>query len=372
MTDEMLEQRLRRWYRSDGDTDALAPSSLRDQVLDIPAAEADVRGGRLRSWTLLAAAALIGVLAIAGMLVAGSDMLKIRGLASPAPTPPPVAPTASPTPTPTPLPTATATALATASSSATPIAPPGKLIAVYQWSGGIPKILTIDPATGEQVEIGTMPVALEPLGQNVFADTFGPADARLQWSTDHRFITVSMFADGEYPAAQFDVVSGQMEKIAPFDGGFVSPDGRLAAVLGYDPPSLQIVDLAGNLVHRIELPAQIQFLSLINWAPDGGAVVLGGYEPRPPTGQTNTGGGNGQVFADTTTGPGVVLLVPLDGSPLQQFGGTEPVGYGVGQVSPDGSAIVVDSYCEAGAEACAPELAKIDVETGDITQLTAP
>lgn len=65
MTDEELERRLRDWYRSDIPADEAAPADLRTTVAAIarPPTVLRPRFGSRRGVTLLAAAALVGLLA---------------------------------------------------------------------------------------------------------------------------------------------------------------------------------------------------------------------------------------------------------------------------------------------------------------------
>jgi hypothetical protein len=93
MTDHELEQRLRAWYRAEIPADEVAPSELRQGLVAIPRASSSRgrRFGSRRGFTLLAAAALVGVisgaLAFGGILrdrPAPSDRLLI---ASPSPEP---------------------------------------------------------------------------------------------------------------------------------------------------------------------------------------------------------------------------------------------------------------------------------------------
>jgi Tol biopolymer transport system component len=93
MTDEQLERRLRDWYRTEIPRDEAAPAALRSSLAAIPRASSSRgrRFGSRRGFTLLAAAALVGVisgtLAVGGILrerPAPSDHLLI---ASPSPQP---------------------------------------------------------------------------------------------------------------------------------------------------------------------------------------------------------------------------------------------------------------------------------------------
>jgi dipeptidyl aminopeptidase/acylaminoacyl peptidase len=306
------------------------------------------------------------VIVAAAAFVASSNILRVSTTATPVPTVSAVPPTPSPTATPTAEPVVHAT------STASPILIAGNLIAVYHLTGETAEILTIDPSTGQRQQVGTMPVALQPLGENVFAATFGPGWASLQISTDRRLITVSMDGDGSFPRAQFDVTNGQIQSISLRDEAYVSPDGRSFAIVADDPSVLRVVDLAGNQQNEVALLAEAGYFSRINWALDGSAVVLAGFDPIGPTGQLDPGSDRGQVYAATVGGPGWEYFVPLTGGQEERFGGSADVELGVGQVSPDLREIVAPVFCQAGAPArvCVPGLVKINVQSGEISQLT--
>jgi dipeptidyl aminopeptidase/acylaminoacyl peptidase len=76
MTDVELERRLRAWYRGEIPADEMAPPGLRSRVTTIPLASAasSRRFGTRRGFTLLAAAALVGLLA--GTAVVGGSLLQ--------------------------------------------------------------------------------------------------------------------------------------------------------------------------------------------------------------------------------------------------------------------------------------------------------
>jgi len=366
MNDELLEARLRRWYRAQAELEPLAPAALRTQVMDVPIAAGTGRRQAARNWTVLAAAALMGVIVAAAAFVASSSILRVSTTATPVPTLSQVPPTPSPTVTPSAEPAVQAT------STATPILIPGNLIAVYHLVGDSAEILTIDPATGQQEQVGTMPVALAPLGENVFAAVLGPGWAEARISTDRRLITVSTTGDGSFPRAQFDVTNGHVQSIELRDEAYVSPDGRSFAILGSDPSTLRVVDIAGNVKNEIALRAEAGYFSAIHWAQDGSAVVLAGFDPFGPTAQIDSSSGIGQVFAATAGGPGWEYFVPLNGGEVERFGGSADVELTVGQVSPDLTEIVAPAYCQAGVTpaVCTPGIVEIDIQSGDISQLT--
>jgi galactose oxidase-like protein len=75
MTDHELEQRLRDWYRSEIPADEMAPAALRSSLQAIPGGVPAVRRGGAggRGFTLLAAAALLGLLA--GTAIVGAILM---------------------------------------------------------------------------------------------------------------------------------------------------------------------------------------------------------------------------------------------------------------------------------------------------------
>jgi dipeptidyl aminopeptidase/acylaminoacyl peptidase len=361
MNNELLEARLRRWYRASADAEPLAPAALRTLVMDVPIQVAGTGRRAARNWTLLAAAALMGVIVAAAAFVASSNILRVSKTATPLPTISLVPPTPSPTATPTAQPTAQAT------STASPILIPGNLIAVYHLLGDTAELVTIDPLTGEQERVGTMPVALQPLGKNVFAATLGPGFVAAAWSTDRRLVTISRVGDGSFVTAQFDVVAQSHREISLKGESYVSPDGRLAATFD-DFGGIAVEDLDGNVLKQLDGPADGRFYSQINWAPDGSALLVGGFVPAEPS-AGNVSGQN--VFAATVGGPGWLWIVPRNDAPIVGFGGDPALGIDVGPMSPDLSWLVAPTYCNSGAPAsCTPGLIEINVESADRLQLT--
>ena len=105
MTDHELEQRLRDWYRAEIPPEEAAPAELRQSLVAIPRASSGrQRGfGSRRGYTLLAAAALVGVisgtLAFGGILREGpapSDHLLIASPSAQTSAPAQASPTAAP------------------------------------------------------------------------------------------------------------------------------------------------------------------------------------------------------------------------------------------------------------------------------------
>ena len=78
MTDQELEQRLRSWYQAEVPADLAAPADLRSRVVAIPRpASQPWRGSaRRRGFTLLAAAALTGI--ITGTALVGGSCRPAR------------------------------------------------------------------------------------------------------------------------------------------------------------------------------------------------------------------------------------------------------------------------------------------------------
>jgi Tol biopolymer transport system component len=360
MTDELFDQRIRRWYRQEVGGDAGAPDELRAAVADIPTLpDAGVAPSVRSTLRLLAVAAVIAALSVIGALVAGSVITHVKSVATPAPSAPatilpPPTPTPSPTPAPTPSPVPTAS----------PVVVPGGLIAVYHGLGNTAEVLTFDPVSGEQVVLGTVDVSEIQLRSGVYAD--------VDWSTDRRRVTISRVGDGLSPQAQFDVVNLNVTPITNHIGeSYISPDGQKVAgidVFGDQenaPTGIFVVDFAGSVLQQIELPAGGGYITRLSWAPDSSAIVVTGYLPAEPVAD---GGSDGALsFAATAAGPAWVWLVPLNGNPIQSFGGLAHDTFGLAQLSPDMSTIAASLSCDAP---CEPGLIAIDVASGEITPLT--
>jgi Tol biopolymer transport system component len=142
MTDHELEQRLRDWYRSEIPEDEMAPAALRSSLRAIPAAVPAVwRGGtRGRGFTLLAAAALVGLLA--GTAIVGAILLN----------PPPVPPT---TPA---VWTTTGGMLNNHVNHTATLLPDGRVLVVgaYDSDGAPASAEVYDPSTGSWTATGDM------------------------------------------------------------------------------------------------------------------------------------------------------------------------------------------------------------------------
>jgi hypothetical protein len=300
MTDEMLELRLRDWYRGDPPP-ADAPADLRSSVLAIPEAgtrPAVFRGGR---FVLLAAATLLAVALIGGALVVGSALLRLNRQ-GPMPTPsslfsPPtsVAPTATATAEPTDQPTESP------APEQTPEAVGPPLIVAYHSVGNAAEVVTINPTNLDQNVIGSVPIDSVQQRSGVYGG--------IQWSSDHRLVTVSRVTDGVQAQAVLDPAALTTTLISVPTESYVSPaEDRLAAV---DGTNLIVMDLEGTVLQRLPLPAGGTYFSNPTWAWDGSAVLVGGLldAPAPTPNQVGVGGAGA-----IPTGPTWLFVVPLDGS----------------------------------------------------------
>ena len=354
MTDEMLELRLRRWYETDS-PDADAPSDLRSSVLAIP--EVAVRPAPFRSgrFVLLAAAALLAIALIGGALVVGSALLRLNRQ-GPVPTatnllspPPTVAPTAAATVEPSDQPTLTAV-----EPSTEPAGPP--LIVAYHGLGSAAEILTINPINGDQNPIGTVGVDSVQLKGGVYGD--------IQWSSDRHLVMISKVTDGVQIQAVLEPANQTTTLVSVPPESYISPAGdRLAAIDGTD---LIVMDLDGNVIQRVLLAQGGTYFSNLVWAPDGSAVLVGGFldGPAPTPGQAGVGGAGA-----IPTGPTWLFVIPLDGSAISQFGGSSDFGFTPGGYSPDMTTIAAYKQC-AFQKTCTEGIVLIDVASGTVTQLT--
>jgi hypothetical protein len=378
MTDELLEQSLRAWYRAN-DRRAAVPSKLRTTVLSI----ADDRPQRLRliaggrNFALLAAAALLG-LALIGVAVVGADIVRLTGIvpASPSfsslPSLPAVAVSAEPTrepdatnavPTPTvstaePTPVAGDPTATPAQATATPGFPTdtGQLIAVYHAIGNAAQILLLDPVTGEQAPIGTVDVDSVQLRSGVYG--------AIQWSADRATVTVSRVTDGAQVQAQIDVTTRTLRQ-ASFPGeSYVSPSGGRIAGFAGDPNAIEVTDLAGTLLERFVIPNLDSYGTRVVWAPDESSLAVWGFEPTPGPTPTQAGvGGAGAAIE----GPSWIYVVPLDGSPVRQYGGSSDFGLLPAEFSQDASTLLAVKSCRT---TCTLGIVAINLASGDIEQLT--
>ncbi|MEO6349048.1 MAG: hypothetical protein ABIP53_00145 [Candidatus Limnocylindrales bacterium] len=380
MTDKLLEQRLRAWYRA-SDRSSSVPINLRTTVLSI----ADDRRQLLRQLTggrnfaLLAAAALLAM-ALVGVAVVGAGIVRLTGIVQASPTLPtlPSLPAVAVSAAPTVAPDATSAApTATAASgtkeptpvagdpTTTPVqttATPGfpadasRLIAVYHGIGEAAQILLLDPVTGEQAPIGTVDVNSLQLRSGVYGV--------IEWSSDRATVTISRVTDGAQVQSQIDVATRTLRQ-ASFPGeSYVSPSGdRLAGFAG-DPNAIEVTDLAGTLLQRIVVPNLGAFGTRVVWAPDESAVAVWGYEPTPEPTPTVPGVGGAGAMIE---GPSWIYVVPLDGSPVRQYGGSFDFGFVLEEFSQDGATLLAVKSCTA---TCTAGIVAIDLASGEIAQLT--
>jgi len=355
MTDEMLELRLREWYRADT-APADAPVDLRASVLAIPEAVVRPAAFRASRFILLAAATLLAIAVVGGALVVGSALFRLNRQ-GPVPTPssllsppPSSAPTATPTEGPTDQPTQSPAFEPTPQGVGSP------LIVAYHSVGNAAEIVTINPSNLDQNIIGSVPVDSVQLRSGVFGD--------IQWSSDHRLVSVSRVTDGVQIQAVLDPSALTTRLISVPTESYISPaEDRLAAVDGTD---VIVMDLDGNVLQRMPLPPGGTYFTSLTWAPDGSAVLVGGMldGPAPTPGHAGVGGAGA-----IPTGPTWLFVVPADGSAISQFSGSSDFGLTPGGYSPDMTTIVAMKRCVSG-RTCTEGIVAIDVASGAITQLT--
>jgi hypothetical protein len=312
MTDHELEQRLRDWYRAEIPAEETAPAALRSSVRAIPAAVPAVwRGGtRGHGFTLLAAAALVG-------LLAGSAVLGGRFL-----TPPPV-PTVIPSQLPAVLPSELP-------SNPPSIAPVAGSIVYTRWKtlrNGEEDcttrfvfchfanvFLANDDGSGERQivpgQYNTL-LAVSPDGSKVIVQMRDP-------DADHVYITDTAGAE----RARLDTHCA-----APCFGdyGFVfSPDGARLAFLRQrtdETAVVAIIDMASGTVE--ELGSTRGIAAWPSWSPDGSHLAFNHHV-------VDADGGNLRQIAPDTLFTGLF--------------GEAGTSYSAPQWSPDGSLIAFASF----------------------------
>ena len=364
MNDELLELRLRSWYRSNVDDGTSTPLDLRESVAAI--ALSPQRGVAWhiagRSFALLAAAALFGILLIGG-LIAGAGLLRIMSVspATPGPSllvsPPPPTSEPSTPPSPEPSDTAAPTPLLTPGPPAILQPTPIPLMAVYHGLGNTAQILTLDPATGTQTLLGTVNVDSVQLRSSVYGD--------IQWADDRGVVTVARVTDGSQAQVQINIATGAVTPINVPMEGYVSPDGSRLAGFGGDPYGLMVTDLQGNVLERLQLPDSGAYATRVKWAPDGSALLVSGQLPEPAPTQSQTGVAGAGA---TLEGPSWLFIVPIDGTTIRLLGGSADFGLSAGQLSTDKSTILAYKAC---LTTCTPGIVSIDVATGNQNQLTS-
>lgn len=276
------------------------PAQVRSAVL----AAADLPVLRtIRPWTLLAAAALLLGLTIGAVLIAS---LLLR--------------------------------------SQTPLA--GGPLIVYQVRGTFADIFTIDVASGERTQIGSVQLSAPIGGQ------------RIQWTADGR--SAFVFGDPDHVQARIDLGAGTVTPLGlsiDVERDEVSPRGdRVARVLGDTERGmrLSVVDLTGTVVLDAPFPTDTVIHPGIAWAPDGTSVVLSGCTSCDPSSKVSP--------TDYR-----LFLVPLDGGPMRELT-DDATGFDHARFSPDGLTIAYSTVtCH---DECTGGISTTSVSDGRITQLT--
>jgi hypothetical protein len=199
------------------------------------------------------------------------------------------------------------------------------------------EIYTLDPFTNARVDIGILqPQA--PVGQSV------------QWANDRQ--TAITFGDSDLVHAMVDVTSRSISPLRLTSSGgrdAVSPDGDLVARLDYPESGavdLVVVDLEGTETLRTTMPAGIEPLINLAWAPDASRIVVSTCLPCP---------------RNETPHQQHLLLVPLNGGTIRDIGVGRFEYLGHATWSPDVSAIAV---ADGGG------IMTIAVPGGGVTRLT--
>lgn len=298
-------------------------------------------GGGSRTLMVAAGVSLVSLMVVAGLLVGGLPRPPVVEVVPPVATASPTAVASasaiavtSPDPTPTPL----------SSPAGVPTVSPipadnGPLI-VYAITSRAVDVFTLDPVSGDRVELGTL--------QN----RTGPAGQSIHWSADRRSAVV--FGNSDSIVAAVDVAGRSIAPVRlPADGrrDAISPSGALVARLVEEGDRIvvSVVDLAGEEVHRsAALPQGALPLDAITWWPDESAVLASTCCVGSPE--------QGRLFR-----------MPVDGSPVQEL--VEGTGYfGSMRWSPDGSTVAfTNAECP---EACTRGIGTFRVADGLLAQLT--
>jgi Tol biopolymer transport system component len=318
MTDRELDLRLRAWYHADVPATETAPAALRASIAAIPRTGSGTVVRFPRRFLGLAAAAtlLIGLLAATLLLTTGHAVIKPAPSTSSslAPSAPLVFATSEPSTTPT------------------TSAAPALLPIIYQTDGTTADIFTLDLASGQRTEVGTVGVDSVQLRSSTYA--------RVRWSPDRTSAIIIRSTDGLLVQARVDVAARRIDTV----GGAIqaiSPDGTIG--VRYDS-DLVVLDFAGNVMRHLALTAGAGFQDPGPFSPDGTQVVMSGCKPCNASWRSH------------------LYLVPLDGSPPRQLASAAGTGnfFIYQSWSPDASSIAV---AHSG-------IAVIDVSSGALRQLT--
>jgi WD40 repeat protein len=245
MTDDQLELRLRDWYRAEIPAGETAPTALRSRVVLIPRVSPLPRRrfGSRRGVTLLAAAALVGVLA-------GSAAIGARFLIPP------------------PIPAVVPSQLPSLHSSSPPV-----LIHPVARNGAIAvtregAIVLIDPVIGKSVE-------------TIAIDSTGAGD--ITWAPDGRRLAFTA-TGGVWVMDVSDRTSEQILSCGEGPDGCTiawAPDGLRIAVAHGD--ALELVDPDGSNRDSLfvqEHPVGHSGLTQPTWSPDGSRIAFNGWIGR--------------------------------------------------------------------------------------------
>ena len=299
--------------------------------------------GPRRTWTLAAAALVTVALATA---IVGSGIVRPPNqiVVPPAST----APSASPSPSLSVSPPTTPSAApsATPSAAIAPVPGAGQMI-VYKLRPDAVDLFTLDPATGERVELGNLQNRTGPAGQSIV------------WAPDRR--SAIIFGDGDSVLARVTVAGKSVRALRLGPASYrhaVSPAGDLVATLDDQGDRLvvSVLDLAGSQVNRsAELPAGITPQVAISWAPDGSALYVGSCFPCV-----------GKTEPERSQH---LFRVPIDGSPVEDVLEMTSGYFGYMSWSPDGTTLLF-AHPECGETTCAGGIATARLADGVITDLT--
>ena len=306
-----------------------------------------------RDVALLAAATLMAVLLVGGAIAVGSGLVRLSSVV-----PPPPSPQSLPAATQSPSPLESAPSPAPAG----PLG--GGLILAQSWKGlndhGSHDVFVIDPGTGEQTLLGTLPpVDANPYTFQRSAD--GSQVLVLNWNMDG----ASMLESPTEASRTFGFIdAGKINftccKAGSTESMALSPRGdRIAAVHhdGFDTPiEVVIFDVTGGGFRRLPLPQGVTWFGGLSWAPDESALVASGCRPC----------NKAQTPAERQTADhGHMYIIPLDGSPWRELLDIDN-GHVSGTWSPDGKTLATStSICPSGSyePRCDPAATKTSLGT---------
>jgi dipeptidyl aminopeptidase/acylaminoacyl peptidase len=314
--------------------------------------------------TPLAAPLLLILLAllVAVVVAVGSQLLRplVSVIIPPAPSAPATSgPTLEPLPSETPTP-------------AGPLG--GGLILAHSFARyGDPgpfDVVAIDAGTGETTLLGKLPG--EAVTGNSGPYTFEQSADRTRVIVFDQSLQEPTAAAASFGFAAAVDLGRECCPNEPMEWTELSPEGnRVAAVHadGFDNPiEIVVVDLAGHMLNRLPVPAAMNGVGPLAWAPDGTALLMPGCRPCNKA-ETPT--------QKQTAHHDHLYLIPVDGSPWQELLDLNNGGLAA-QWSPDGLRLAVGSYpCAKGSfmPRCDPmgapaSLSVLTLADGIQTQLT--